>query len=199
MTSRNELHAMIQRALCALALIGSFACTTSDPTNQVQYFPLAFSNFTAAVPLVVPTPGTLVFRDQADWDAFWLAHTNLVGPAPVVDFSQDMLVAVFWGSLGTGCFDFVNAIVRVRARVDGLNTFGVIEVDVGTLPPLGSCATPVNPFQVISIEATCHLAPPILPIVSISRRRRRSDKRKTSAAVAIVAIATIITAATMNC
>ena len=151
---RNGLPATILRALCALALIVSCACTTSDPTNQVQYFPLTFSDFTAALPLMVPAPGTQVFRDQADWDAFWLAHTHLAGPAPAVDFTQDMLVAVFWGSLGTGCFDFVNSIARVRARVDGLNTLGVVEVDVGPLPPLGSCATPVNPFQVISIEAT---------------------------------------------
>jgi hypothetical protein len=103
---------------------------------------------------VVPAPGTQVFRDQASWDPFWQAHTNLAGPTPVVDFNQEMLIAVFWGSQGTGCFDFVNAIANVRARVDGLNTLGVIEVDVGPLPPLGSCTTPVNPFQVVIVEAT---------------------------------------------
>jgi len=144
----------ILQALCAVALIGSAACKTSDPASQVQYFSLAFTNFGAAQPLVVPAPSTQVFRDQASWDVFWQAHTTLAGPAPVLDFTQDMLIAVFWGSQGTGCFDFVDAIARVRARVDGVNTLGVIEVDVGPLPPLGGCASPVNPFQVITIEAT---------------------------------------------
>ena len=137
-----------------MALVGSAACTTSDPTNQVQYFPLVYSDFSPAQPLVVPTPGTQAFRDQASWDLFWQAHTTLAGPAPVVDFNQEMLIAVFWGSQGTGCFDFVNAIANVQARVNGLNTLGVIEVDVGPLPPLGSCTTPVNPFQVVTVEAT---------------------------------------------
>ena len=150
----NRPPAPVLLVFCAVLLTGSIACKTSDPTNQVQYFSLAFSDFTAAQPLVVPTPGTQVFRDQGNWDTFWSAQTHLAGPAPVVDFNEDMLIAVFWGSFGSGCFDFVDAIDRVRARVDGLNTLGVIEVDVGPLPPLGSCATPVNPFQVIIIEAT---------------------------------------------
>ncbi len=150
---RNTLPGTLQ-VLCAVALIGSAGCTTSDPTNQVQYFPLVFTDFMAAQPLVVPAPSTQVFRDQASWDVFWQAHTTLAGPAPVVDFTQDMLIAVFWGAQGSGCFSFINAIVQVRARVDGVNTLGVIEVDIGPLPPLGTCATPVNPFQVVSIEAT---------------------------------------------
>ena len=42
------------------------------------------------------------------------------------------------------------------------------------------------------------LEPPILFMVSISLRRSRSDRRKTSAAVASVATATRISAATTN-
>ena len=151
---RNDLPGTIPQVLCALALIGSAACKTSDPTNQVQFFPLVYTNLIAAQPLVVPTPSTQVFRDQASWDGFWQAHAPLAGPAPVLDFTQEMLIGVFWGSQGSGCFDFVDAIVQVRARVDGVNTLGVIEVDVGPLPPLGSCTPPVNPFQVITVEAT---------------------------------------------
>jgi hypothetical protein len=154
MTMRSKFPAPIRLVFCALLVTGSFCCETNDPTDQAQYFSLAFSDFMAAQPLVVPTAGTQVFRDQVSWDAFWSAQTHQAGPTPVVDFNQDMLIAVFWGSLGTGCYNFVDAIARVRARVDGLNTFGVIEVDVGPLPSLGSCAMPVNPFQVVTIEAT---------------------------------------------
>ena len=151
---RNGLARTILQVLCALALIGSTACTTGDPTSQVQYFPLVYTDFIAAQPLEVTTPGTQVFRDQATWDAFWQAHAPLAGPAPAVDFTQDMLIAVFWGAQGTGCFDFVDAILSVRARIDGVNTFGVIEVDIGPLPNLGSCAIPVNPLQVVTVETT---------------------------------------------
>jgi hypothetical protein len=135
-------------------LLGSMACKTGDPTNQVQYFPLVFSDFAAAQPLRVTTPGTQVFRDQATWDAFWQQYAPLAGPAPVLDFSQEMLIAIFWGAQGTGCSSFVEAILTVQARVDGLNTLGVIEVDIGPLPDLGGCATPVHPLQVVAIEAT---------------------------------------------
>lgn len=140
--------------LVGAVLIGSAGCRSSDPTNQVTFFDLAYLDFTAAQPLVVTAPGTFVFRDQSTWETFWQAHTSLAGAAPTVDFDEDMLIGVFWGARGTGCFDFVQAIERVRVRIDGLNTLGVIEVDIGLLPNLGSCTTPVNPFQVIILEAT---------------------------------------------
>ncbi|NIM01763.1 MAG: hypothetical protein GTN89_13255 [Acidobacteria bacterium] len=140
--------------LAAAVLVGSAACRSSDPTNQVTFFDLAYMDFTAAQPLVVGAPGTFVFRDQTSWDAFWQAHAQPPSAAPMVDFNEDMLIGVFWGAWGTGCFDFVQAIERVRVRIDGVNTLGVIEVDIGLLPNLGSCATPVNPFQVIILEAT---------------------------------------------
>ena len=148
------MRRMFLPVLCGLALIGSTACKVNDPTNQVQYFPLVFTDFIAAQPLEVTTPGTRVFKDQATWDAFWQMHTPLAGSAPVLDFTQDMLIAVFWGTQGSGCFDFVDAIVNIRARVDAVNTLGVIEVDIGPLPNLGSCAMLVNPLQVVTVEAT---------------------------------------------
>ena len=155
------MRRMILPVLCGLALIGSTACKVNDPTNQVQYFPLVFTDFIAAQPLEVTTPGTQVFKDQATWDAFWQMHAPLAGSAPVLDFAQDMLIAVFWGTQSSGCFDFVDAIVNVRARVDAINTLGVIEVDIGPLPNLGSCAALVNPLQVVTVEAT------ITPVVFV--------------------------------
>ena len=155
------MRRMILLVLCGLTLIGSTASKTGDPTNQVQYFPLVFTDFIAAQPLEVTTPGTQVFKDQATWDAFWQMHAPLAGPAPVLDFTQDMLIAVFWGTQNSGCFDFVDAIVNVRARVDAINTLGVIEVDIGPLPNLGSCAALVNPLQVVTVEAT------ITPVVFV--------------------------------
>jgi len=147
---RKTIHLVVA---CTLVL-GSMACEINDPTTQVQYFPLIFTDFNAAQPLQVSSPGTEVFKDQATWDAFWLQHAPLAGPAPVLDFSENILIAVFWGAQGTGCFNFVDAILNVRTRVDGLNTLPVVEVAVLALPDLGNCATPVNPFQVVTVETT---------------------------------------------
>jgi hypothetical protein len=139
--------------LWVVILTGTAACKVSDPTTGVQFFPTVYSDFIAAEPLRVATPATQIIRDQATWDAFWQMHGPL-GQAPAVDFSQDMLIGVFWGDRGSGCFNFVNAIMSVRVRIDGINTTGVIEVDIGPLPDLGLCAAPVRPLQVILLDTT---------------------------------------------
>ncbi len=49
------------------------------------------------------SPGTRVFRNQADWEAFWAAHPHGGYPArqvPVVDFSSVAVAGVFAGPKG---------------------------------------------------------------------------------------------------
>ena len=145
----------LQTVCVATLLLFAAACSSDRPSNPVVFFPLAYSDFTAAHPLAVPGPATVVFREQTEWEAFWQNHAAGAGPAPSVDFSQDMLIAVFWGAR-TGCFSssFVDAIERFQVRIDGINTTGVIEVEVGALPDLGTCATTVYPLQVVRTDAS---------------------------------------------
>ena len=141
--------------LCVAGLLaGVPACKVTDPTTGVQYFPLIYTDLIAAEPLRVTIPSTRVFRDQASWDMFWQANVPLAGVPPTVDFAQDMVVGVFWGAQGTGCFHYVGAIDSVRLRLDGVNTTGVIEVEIGPLPDLGVCAMNVVPLQVLVLENT---------------------------------------------
>jgi hypothetical protein len=138
--------------VAALFSIGS--CTSDDPTTGTQYFSLAYSDFIAAQTLVVSAPLTTVFRDQASWSAFWTTHGPAGTAAPTVDWTQDMLIGVFWGPSGTGCGNYVNAVTQVRLRIDGINTTGVIEVEVGPLGDLGNCAMPVLPLQILLTDTT---------------------------------------------
>jgi len=45
----------------------------------------------------------VVVRSQAEWDALWKSHAG-VQPAPSVDFSRELVAAVFLGTRHTGGF-----------------------------------------------------------------------------------------------
>ena len=45
----------------------------------------------------------VVLRSRAEWDALWKAHAGLQ-PIPAVDFSQEVVVAVFLGARRSGGF-----------------------------------------------------------------------------------------------
>jgi len=145
---------LLLTAALAVVLLASGSCSSDDPTTGTQYFSLVFNDFLAAQTLVVSAPLTMVFRDQAAWSAFWLTHGPFGSAAPAVDWTQDMLIGVFWGPSGNGCSNYVRAVDRVRLRIDGINTTGVIEVEVGPLGDLGNCAMPVLPLQVVRTATT---------------------------------------------
>jgi hypothetical protein len=132
--------------------IAAAGCTEENPNAGSQFFPLIFQDIPAAGALRVQQPMTAVFRDQASWNDFWQANAPGGGSAPVADFNREMLIAVFWGVQPAGCTNFVNAIEAVGLRFEGVNSVGAVEVQVGPLPPLGSCATTVFPVQVVSTD-----------------------------------------------
>jgi hypothetical protein len=45
-------------------------------------------------------PGTAVIRSEADWDAFWSADAP--APSTDIDFDQDMLICIHYGSCNVG-------------------------------------------------------------------------------------------------
>ena len=70
----------------------------------------------------------LVIKDSAAWLALWAQHTDMplaVGAAPAprpalpaVDFSRDMVVAVFMGGYGSGCYSIgVQSVVKQDAKL----------------------------------------------------------------------------------
>ncbi len=73
-------------------------------------------------------PANLVIKDAAAWEMIWAQHVSapvVVGgqapalpPAPKVDFTRDMVVAVFMGGYGNGCFHVnVQGVVKAADKV----------------------------------------------------------------------------------
>ncbi len=76
----------------------------------------------------VSGPANLVIKDAAAWNVLWTQHASVkaivatgdVMPAPpAVDFSRDMVVAVFMGGFGNGCYHInVQGIVKAADKLE---------------------------------------------------------------------------------
>lgn len=105
--------------------------------------PLAFEAIEEVERLTIVDPGTAVFRDKPSWEAFWAAHS--ANSPPVVDFEQNILIAVFWGAGYSGSHNRVEAITGILAFRDR------IETTIGPLPPDPGEAL-VYPIEVVRVE-----------------------------------------------
>jgi len=89
----------------------------------------------------------VVVRSNAEWTALWKDHGSSQ-PVPTVDFSKEMVAAVFLGSRPTGGFSV--EIVGTRAEGDAL----VIEY-AERRPGRGDIVSQVltSPFQIVKLPA----------------------------------------------
>jgi len=133
-----------------LLTVSAILCTCGD--NPTERFDLAFDDFIDAGMFRVSTPGVYVFRDQDSWssfgDEYWIGDDNwgMNIPLPEVDFENETVIGVFWGSRSHGCYHWVNCIEAVFIKRN------IVEVHIAPLPELGECAMPVWPMQVIKLE-----------------------------------------------
>ena len=86
-----------------------------------------------------------VARTDAEWAALWKAH-DYDRPAPKVDFSKEMIVAVFMGSRPTAGFS--TEIVSVGER-DG----GLVVSYREAMPPAGAITAQIltSPFHIAAV------------------------------------------------
>jgi hypothetical protein len=63
--------------------------------------PLGFSTIYRGPQSQIEEPREVTIRSAADWSALWKAHAP-AAPVPVVDFTREMVVAVFLGTRPTG-------------------------------------------------------------------------------------------------
>jgi hypothetical protein len=93
-------------------------------------------------------PLQAVARSDAEWTALWKKH-NFDRPAPSVDFSTDIIVAVFMGSRPTA--GFAVEIVSVATR-DG----GLVARYRETAPPRGTVTAQVltAPYHIVAVPAS---------------------------------------------
>lgn len=96
----------------------------------------------------IHAPRTAVVRGAVAWERLWAEHTAGITPPPplpVVDFSSQMLVAVFAGDV-KGCHEF--AIRRVNVR--GINV--VVEYEDRDITPTTICLAAITqPMHVVAV------------------------------------------------
>lgn len=93
----------------------------------------------------ITAPREVVIKDAAAWSALWDEHTDKKIAAPAVDFSRNMLVAIFTGS-GNLCGTF--DVVHVGARDGKL----LVEYEIRDMSPVAFCVAAITqPMRVVAV------------------------------------------------
>jgi hypothetical protein len=95
----------------------------------------------------ITEPREVVIRSSAEWNALWKEHGS-TQPVPAVNFSKELVAAVFLGIRPTGGF----SVEVVGARIEG----DVLIVEyVEQRPGRGSIVTQVltSPFHIVKLPA----------------------------------------------
>ena len=99
----------------------------------------------------VPTERFIVVRDAPTWTALWMQYTANVmpsPPAPAVDFSSKMVVAVFLGARPSGCY----TATITRVTQDNSNTS--VEFSERTPQPSDGCIAAITyPSHIVTVPA----------------------------------------------
>jgi hypothetical protein len=115
--------------------------------TQMPFVPVAKDSFSG-----VSAKKNVVIRDEAAWARLWAEHTAGRSPAPAlpqIDFSRQMLAAVFAGESASGCHT-----IMIPRVVAGAATVKV-EVDERELQTFGACpAVVTHAMQVVAIDRT---------------------------------------------
>ena len=95
----------------------------------------------------ITEPREVVVRSSAEWNALWKEHGS-TQPLPAVDFSKELVAAVFLGSRPTGGF----SVEVVGARVEG---DALVFEYVEQRPGRDSIVTQVltSPFHIVKLPA----------------------------------------------
>lgn len=113
-----------------------------------QYLP-DFENF------FVTTPGVVLFRDEASWLELWddtwtESDANGKTPPPEVDFSQDMVLAVFYGEGYSGCEQRTELVAEVEETCPLVCDNNFMRVTLRELPDdLGACRQALAPLSMV--------------------------------------------------
>jgi len=106
----------------------------------------------------ISTPAEVVVRTAGEWQALWRRHTA-TAPVPRVDFSVDMVIAVFAGEADTSSRVAVLRVIRASDRL--IVIVQRLEAEPGPEPVLVEGHTA---FHVIRIPRTS------LPVVFVPAR-----------------------------
>lgn len=113
--------------------------------TEVVFTSIASNNISG-----VTTPKNVVIRDQAAWEKLWAEHGAFQQPAPAlpkVDFTRQMLIAVFSGDYHDACYGL--SVAAIHAGEDEL----VVDVNERR-PRMGVMCAQIatNPMQVVAVD-----------------------------------------------
>lgn len=150
MDARSRISSILGLLLLYSALLPScedtgFMVTLSTPVH--------FENVENYGSFTIPVAGTDVIRADSTWQRYWRDYWNnwtATGktPAPVIDFTREMVVAVFYGEKYSGCSNEVEVIQDI------LQSPASLTVRIGPLPALGYCDARIAPLQMVRIPAS---------------------------------------------
>lgn len=128
--------------LVIAAFMGSSLTRSAGATDLPQGPSVPFTTVLAGTTSRIAEPATVVVRDKASWMALWRRHTGADHGAPAIDFSRDMVVAVFGG---TSTEVTTASIARITREPSGLVVWYSVQA-IRPLPPgeLGSARTPFH-------------------------------------------------------
>jgi len=108
--------------------------------------PVAFKTIVSENFSNIETAREVVIKDAAAWSALWAEHSKTRIAAPEVDFSRNMLVAVFQGSGNPGCGTF--DVVHVGSKDGKL----LVEYEIRDMSPVMLCLAAVTqPMRVVAV------------------------------------------------
>lgn len=133
----------------------SFIGTSFGDVPRLEPQVIDFEILPNAEKFHVAEPGIRVFRDEAAWLELWESSwtesdANGLTPPPEVDFSQHMVLAVFYGEGFSGCRSQVEVIASVEESCPIVCDFNDLIVRLNPLPDdLGNCREAIAPLQMI--------------------------------------------------
>lgn len=110
----------------------------------------------------VRDPAWLVIREAPAWAELWRRHAGATRPAPSIDFSRDMVIAVFTGISQDASGVWITRIVREPDRVTVFYSL----VDTKPLP-MAQEPAPVLPFHIVRVPRT--MAPVWFALITTKR------------------------------
>ena len=95
----SPMRQCIAPMLVITTVLGSLLALSAGATEWPQGPSVPFKTVVAGTTSHITEPATVVVRDKAAWSALWRRHIGAEhGALPPVDFTHDMVVAVFGGT-----------------------------------------------------------------------------------------------------
>jgi hypothetical protein len=143
--------ALLRRCLAPMLVIAAFLgplqTLRAGAADLPQGPSVPFKTVIAGTTSHITEPTTVVVRDRDAWIALWRRHTGRAsGAPPPVDFSRDMVVAVFGG---TSTEVTAAGIARITREPGGLVVWYSVHA-TRPLPP-GELGTLRSPFHIVKL------------------------------------------------